>query len=782
MIHHSILKLIGNTPMVEIKRLNPFKGITILAKLESFNPGGSIKDRIAKFMIEQAEKRGELTRDKVILEASSGNTGIGIALVAAVKGYNCTIAMSESASLERRKIMRAYGAEILLTPAARGTDGAIEKVYNMALEQPDRYFCTDQFNNPDNWKTHYHTTANEIWEQTHGKVDAIVITMGTTGTLMGITRRFRELNPDVRIIGLEPPLGHGIQGLKNMKESYKPGIYDKKTPDRIISCNDDEAFEYARLLARKEGIFAGMSSGAALAGALKIAPELPDGSTIVIIFPDGGERYLSTPLFDVPQELKCGAENRLKLTNSWGMKKECFEPLKSDQVRIYSCGPTACEYIGLNMARRLISADILVRVLEYLGHDTLHVMNITDVDDRTVGTSNARQIPLKELTDHYSEAFHRDAAALNIKGADIYPRASDHIQDMIEATKRVIELGYGYERLGSVYFDVSKLSDYGSLSRIDLKGIQPGRTVDLDEYDKDSPSDFILFKRVELQDLKRGIGWDTPWGKARPGWHIECATMSMKYLGDFFDIHTSGTNLIFPHHENETAIARALTGNRLAKYWLHSGLVRENVEQGQGENPLTLRWLYNQGYSGRLIRFFLLRSHYRKQISFSIKDLAYAAKGLERLDGFIDDLVSCLFLHRDRDVRDSIRYEMEKLDQEFLEFCLDDLNIPGAIGALFRTIRILNPEIADGQMGRNDAMFVVETLADLDQILAIICLPGPESWEITPELEDKLLRRQQAREQKDWSQADALRMELETAGFRIKDTPGGQRVIQIKSL
>jgi cysteinyl-tRNA synthetase len=240
-MHNNILDLIGNTPLVPIKKLNPNKKVQILAKMESFNPGGSIKDRIGLSMIEGAEKRGELTRDRIILGASSGNTGIGLAMVSAVKGYRCLIAMSESASLERRQIMRAYGAEILLTPAQLGTDGAIEAVYEMARKAPEKYLCTDQFNNPDNWKAHYYTTANEIWDQTRGKVDTVVSTMGTTGTIMGIVKRMREINTNVKIIGVEPYLGHRIQGLKNMKESYRPGIFDKHLPDAIVNIDDEEA-------------------------------------------------------------------------------------------------------------------------------------------------------------------------------------------------------------------------------------------------------------------------------------------------------------------------------------------------------------------------------------------------------------------------------------------------------------------------------------------------------------------------------------------------------------
>ena len=222
----TLLDLIGNTPLVEIRRLCPNPGVRIFAKLEYMNPGGSIKDRAAAYMISEGEKSGELTRDKIVLEATSGNTGIGLAMVCSIKGYRLCLAMSENASEERKRILRARGAEILLTAGHLGTDGAIEEVYRLVRENPDKYFMTDQFNNEANWKAHYYGTAEEIWQQTGGQVETVVATLGTSGTAMGLSRRLKELNPDIRMVGVEPFLGHKIQGLKNMKESYRPEIYD----------------------------------------------------------------------------------------------------------------------------------------------------------------------------------------------------------------------------------------------------------------------------------------------------------------------------------------------------------------------------------------------------------------------------------------------------------------------------------------------------------------------------------------------------------------------------
>jgi len=295
-MYKNILQLIGNTPLVKINRLNPNKKVELYAKLEFFNPGSSVKDRIALSMVEGAERKRELTKNKIILEATSGNTGIGLALVCAVKKYKLLLTMPESVSIERRKILKALGAEILLTSAKDGTDGAIEKAYEMARKN-NKYWLADQFNNPDNWKAHYYGTAEEIWQDTDGKITHFVGSIGTTGTLMGVSKRLKKYNPKIQIIGVEPFLGHKIQGLKNMKEAYKPGIYDKTRLDKKINVNDANAYEMARKIAKKEGIFVGMSSGAAMFGALQVIKGLEKG-LVVVLFPDGGERYLSTNLFN----------------------------------------------------------------------------------------------------------------------------------------------------------------------------------------------------------------------------------------------------------------------------------------------------------------------------------------------------------------------------------------------------------------------------------------------------------------------------------------------------
>jgi len=292
----SIALTIGNTPLVELKRINTSRKVRIFAKLEGNNPGGSVKDRPALYMIEKAEQSGELKPGKTILEPTSGNTGIALAMIGASKGYRVKLTLPECVSTERRHILEAFGAEVILTPAQQGTDGAIRMAHKLLDQQPDKYFMPNQFANPNNPLAHYETTAPEIFQQTDGQIDVFITGMGTTGTLMGASRYFKEKSKDIRIIGIEPTPGHAIQGLKNMSEAIVPEIYDSSQLDDIIPMQDEEAFSTARRLASEEGIFAGISSGAAVAGALRVAGAMKSG-TVVTLIPDRGDRYLSTMLF-----------------------------------------------------------------------------------------------------------------------------------------------------------------------------------------------------------------------------------------------------------------------------------------------------------------------------------------------------------------------------------------------------------------------------------------------------------------------------------------------------
>ncbi len=298
MIYQNILQTIGDTPLVRINKLNLNKKVNICAKIEGVNPSGSIKDRIALKIVEQAEREGKLTKEKTIIEATSGNTGIALAMIGAVKKYKVEIVMSRAVSVERQKMIRAFGAEIILTDPDLGTDGAIIKVEELVKKYPDRYFRANQFSSQYNKIAHYESTAREIWQQTDGQIDYFAAAVGTSGTLMGVASYLKSRDPKIKIISVEPSKGHFIQGLKNMEEALVPALYDKNKIDKIIMVNTEESFAMSRRIAKEEGIFVGMSSGAAMLACLKIAGEIKTGN-IVTIFPDRGEKYLSTELFSV---------------------------------------------------------------------------------------------------------------------------------------------------------------------------------------------------------------------------------------------------------------------------------------------------------------------------------------------------------------------------------------------------------------------------------------------------------------------------------------------------
>lgn len=765
MLHKNILSAVGNTPLIRINRLFQSKSVQIYGKLESSNPGGSVKERIALSMIEAGEASGELTRDKIVLEATSGNTGIGLAMVCAAKGYRCVLVMPESASIERRKIMQAYGAEILLTPAVRATDGAIEKSYAMVREFPDRYFLTDQYNNDANWRAHYNHTAPEIWGQTDGGVTHVVATLGTSGTIMGLCAWFHEFQPHVKVIAVEPHLDHKIQGLKNMKESYKPGIFDKSIPDQVVLIDDDKAFGMARQLASKEGLLVGMSSGGAMAAALDYADKL-DGGMVVVILPDGGERYLSTPLFTPPQ--KAGRKKQLRFFNTMSKKKEEFIPQQEGQVTFYSCGPTAYELSNLSLCRRFVVSDLITRTLECKGMQVDGYMNFTDIDDNTINGAEKAGKPLKEFTEEYIDGFMGDMDLLGVRRAKGYPKASENVGSMIEIAHELLHKGYAYEKHGSIYFDISKFKNYGRLSGIDLGKIQLGKTVDLDDYEKDNPRDFTLLKRSTLGELKKGIFFETDWGNVRPSWHVECSAMATRNLGATMDIHTSSRNLIFPHHENEIAIAEALTGKPLANYWLHSELVLVNGKKmsGESDNNVTLKELLDKGYTGREVRFMLLSVHYRKPLNFSYKRLDNVRTALRRLDEFTCKL-HCLpsgIPHPE------VTAFVSAMEDQFFAAMDDDLNVSKGMGAVYNFIRKVNPILQVNHLDRDQKTYILESLEKLNRILNVFRLQG---CPLAPDVNALIQRREQARMLKDWAAADEAREELARKGIVVIDTENG---------
>jgi cysteinyl-tRNA synthetase len=762
-VYDNILQLIGNTPLILVSRLNPNPNVDIYAKLESQNPGGSVKDRIALQMIEEAERRGELTSDKTIIEATSGNTGIGMAMVAAVKGYRISLAMPETASQERQKILKALGAEILLTSGALGTDGSIEKVYELVRRFPDRYYMPDQFNNEDNWKAHYYSTATEIWEQTEGKVTHVVMTLGTTGTAIGVTRRLKEYEKNVRTIAVEPYMGHKIQGLKNMKESYVPGIFDKEIMDEIVHIEDAEAFETARKLAREEGLFVGMSAGASMAAALRIASELTQG-TIVVILPDGGERYLSTNLFTTLMEPD------FRFYNTFSRQKDDFKPISEGKISLFTTGPAVGESLDMTESRRSVVADLLRRYLEYKGFEVNQVVNITDMGEKALLDPSRTDSDLDDNAKRYMEICRRDLSVLGVQPATYYPRTSEHVDDILDISKGLIEKGFAYEKLRSVYFDISKFSDYGRLSRVDLQKIRLGKTVDLEAYEKLNPRDFTLLRRATLAELKRGIYLKTSWGNVLPSLHLETVALALKQLGETIDIHISSLDFLFPHNENEIAIAQAATGKQLANYYIHCERVLMDGKKmsREGEGRVTVQQLLDGGYSGRQIRYWLLATHYRKPLHFDEGRLREAARGLERLDEFSQRLQHVVTGVAADEV-DQFVYEVE---QNFDQAMGDDLNVSSALAAVFGFIRKLNPYLSDGRISEKQKNTALAAMERLDSVLNVLQCLEPELDEDTCRL---LETRAEARRKKSWDEADRLRQELLERGIKVIDTPEGTR-------
>lgn len=751
----TILDIIGNTPLVEIRHLNPNPRVRIFAKLEYLNPGGSIKDRAAYFMIKAGEQSGKLTPDKTVIEATSGNTGIGLAMVCSVKGYKLLLAMSESASEERRKILKARGAEILLTPGHLGTDGAIEEVYRMARENPDRYFMTDQFNNEANYEAHYCGTAPEIWAQTDGKITMLVATMGTTGTLMGLSRRLKEYNPAIRIVGVEPFLGHKIQGLKNLKEAYCPEIFEKNRLDKKVNVEDEDAYEMARQLASKEGIFVGMSSGAAMVAAREQASAMTEG-VIVVIFPDGGERYLSTTLFAEKDKVDLMLFDTLRREKTW------FRPIRPGKVTIFTCGPTAHTRMHLGEYRRLVFADLLGRYFSYRGYDVSHVVHITDLDDKTIQDAEKAGVGLDEFTRQQLAHYQQNLSLLTIHPGITQPRTSENIEDMIQLAERLARKGYAYEKLRSLYFDISRFPGYGKLSGIDINKIKLGATVDLDEYEKDNPRDFTLMKRTTLTELKKGIFFKTEWGNARPSWHIQSTAIAMKYLGDNFDIYTSSRELIFPHNENEIALSEALTGKPMANYWLHCEQVRVDGKKAGDTARMTLDGLKALGYSGREIRYWFLSTHYRKPILFSIEQLESARRSLKRLDSCIRSL-EIVTAGRAYPELNQLLYDLK---QGFVSAMDLDINISAAIASLFNVVKKINRLVVDGQLDQADAEKLLEGFRGINTVLQV--------FDFSRTCEDAHIQslmeaREKARKEKNWELADTLRNELTLLGVCVQD-------------
>ncbi|MEJ5301161.1 MAG: cysteine synthase [Thermodesulforhabdaceae bacterium] len=767
-VFNNVLEAIGNTPLIKINRLNPNPNVTIYVKWEAKNPGGSIKDRAALSMIEDAERKGLLTKDKIIIEATSGNTGIGLAVVAAVKGYRLILAMPETASLERQKILRALGAELLLTPGNLGTDGAIEEVYRLVRENPDRYFMPDQFNNPANPEAHYLWTGPEIYEQTDGKVNVVVATLGTSGTAMGLARALKERNPAIEIVAVEPYMGHKIQGLKNMKESYVPGIYNPQCLDRIMHIGDDEAFEMARRLAREEGIFAGMSSGAAMAAAVRIAKERKEG-IIVAIIPDGGDRYLSTNLFTVM------IEPDFKFYDYLSRQKKQIVPVEEGKIRLFITGPPLDSPLNLKEARRLFVADLLVRFLQFKQFTVHPVIVLPDFDSRTItGSVNANvELPqyVKKKMEELADLFKR----FSMDSSYHFVKMSDLEETMIEHVKTLIARKVAYEKLRSVYFDVSQAARYGELAHIDISRLYPGKTVDLSRYEKLSPQDFALFKRATLSELKRGVYMKTLWGSVIPTWHIAVATAAMGQSRSgskpAVDIYLSSIEFLFPHLENVRAIVEALGAKDLTQVWLICEQCWTSRDCPAEEicEDTSLEQLIQEGYKPEEIRYFVLTTHYRKPLHASRKELDGAIKGFQRIRRFLARVHNAPI--NERKEAGSIADDLYAVEQGFISALADDLNIPQAMAEVFAFIRKVNPRLDTEGLQESDKTDLLAVFGKINQILG-----GIFSRDIEPlsEEEKRLIEeREKARRDGLWERADEIRNEILSRGIKLLDTPKG---------
>lgn len=464
----------------------------------------------------------------------------------------------------------------------------------------------------------------------------------------------------------------------------------------------------------------------------------------------------------------------IRFYNTLGKSIETFEPLEPGVVKLYSCGPTAHTYAHLGMGRRFVVNDLLKRHLQARGYRVFHVMNITDLDDKTIAASAEAGEKLDEFTRRYEQAFFKDMEQLRVLPVDKTPRASEHVEDMLVSTERLIELGYAYEMLKSIYFNISKLEQYGELSGMDIDKIKVGYTVDLDDYEKSDPRDFTLFKRTDLAELKRGLATKTKWGFMRPGHHIECAAMAHKYLGEQFDIHISGVDLIFPHHENEFAVGLALHGKAPARYWLHSELVyaRGKKMSRSSGNSKTLRVLMDIGYSGRELRYFLLSTNYRQPLNYSDEALDHARNNLARLDQF---------MRRIKQVEGNERHpEISKLSAalvtSFFEMLDDDLNISAALGELFEFVRAINSILDDHLLSQSDSRDILKALFRIDEVLEVLEFSEQST---SREVEQLLMQREQSREKQDFETADRLREKIEEQGYLIDDTPAGPRARKI---
>ena len=475
-----------------------------------------------------------------------------------------------------------------------------------------------------------------------------------------------------------------------------------------------------------------------------------------------------------------GAASRmLSIHNTLSGRVEEFVPLEKGRVRMYTCGPTVYDYAHIGNYRTFLFSDILRRHLRRSGYELRHVMNLTDVDDKTIRNARAAGLGLAAYTQKYIDAFFEDSRTLRLETPEIVVRATDHIPDMVATIRQLEEKGFAYRSEGSIFFRIEKFAAYGKLSKIDLSGIRPGVRVDQDEYEKTDVRDFVLWKAPKPEEPH----WETELGPGRPGWHIECSVMATKYLGETFDIHAGGTDLIFPHHENEIAQSEALTGKPFAHYWVHcEHLLVDGQKMSKSlGNYYTLRDLLERGYSPEAIRYLLASVPHRKHLNFTLDGLRQAASSIERLENFRFRVSHTPF---PEGANPEIAAKAAAFPEAFRKALDDDLNTAQGLGALFELVREANTAIDAGEFRQGDVAGVLESLQTWNEVFDVLS-PAKEK-EATEEaaggtglsaeeIERKVQERQKARRERKFALADQIRDELTAAGILLEDTKEGVR-------
>lgn len=461
----------------------------------------------------------------------------------------------------------------------------------------------------------------------------------------------------------------------------------------------------------------------------------------------------------------------MKFYNSLTRQQEEFIPIQAGQVGLYTCGPTVYNYAHIGNFRAYVFEDILRRALEFCGYEVRQVMNLTDVDDKTIRGSQAQHVALNAFTQVYKDAFFGDLKTLGVQPAAVYPAATEHIPEMIALIEKLFEKGLAYQSEdGSVYFRVANFADYGKLAHLDREGMRHGVRIASDEYEKDAVGDFALWKAWDAAD--GDVFWESPWGRGRPGWHIECSAMSMKYLGESFDIHTGGIDNLFPHHENEIAQAEGATGQPFVRTWLHCAHLRVNGEKMSKSlgNFLTLRDLLQKGYTGREIRYVLISGHYRQPLNFTFDALLAARSALGRVDEFVRLLETKAA--GSVATEPSSDWVLESLAQ-FRAALEDDLNLAEALSAVHRMVSHGNKLAEEGGLTLAVAASARAALKQMDRVLNVL---EPPKVEIPQAVWLLVEARQAARKERNWTESDRLRNEILSMGWAVKDTPEGPQL------